>query len=81
MPDRAANDEPISQARRRTRIGLMACRPSSAGSSTTACIDRPSFVRLKNRYSAATATRTKTVTMIWSIRTLTPGSATMSVGR
>jgi hypothetical protein len=40
-PDIAANTQPITQAQRRTRSGLVPARPSRSGSSTTARIALP----------------------------------------
>ena len=60
-PDSAAREEPIIQAYRRTRTGLVLDRASRSGSSTTARIALPTRAVRRNTYREAVTTNDTTV--------------------
>jgi hypothetical protein len=80
-PDRHAKTAPMLHDSDRTRTGLVPAMDSRTGSSTTACIDRPSFVVRKNRYNPAAANSATKKTISWSTPTLTDRTSMLLVGR
>src|SRR4051812_26939160 len=73
-PERAAKVDPISQATRRTRVGLIACIDTSSASSTTARMDNPLRVNANNAYRAIIPPTAMTVTHSCGYCTLTPAT-------
>lgn len=80
-PDSAARVDPIIQARRRIRTGLVAARSSRAGSSTTARMASPALARFRYTCSPAVSRTATPKIMILAYETKVPPILTPPAGR